>query len=128
MLQNSCNVCGSCVDWYWFCGLRADMNIISWSPMGRIAASFGLDLVVWMPRSDDTVVYRLQGIIALEYSADGKLLAACVQRKDSNLAGKTRLCAPRCRGQCFVSVCLCTSPMNANVDKHMKKCFCFQMK
>lgn len=78
---------------------RVDMNIISWSPMGRIAASFGMDLVVWMPRSDDTVVYRLQGIKTLEYSADGKLLAACVKRKDSDRAGKMR-----CR---WHGVCVC---------------------
>lgn len=63
------------------------MNIISWSPLGRIAASFGVDLVVWMPRSDDTVVYRLEGIKTLEYSADGKTLAASVKRKDSDHAG-----------------------------------------
>lgn len=58
--------------------------------MGRIAASFGVDLVVWYPRSDDTVVYRLEGIRSLEYSADGKLLAASIKykRRDNSQGGE----------------------------------------
>lgn len=77
---NNCScVCVCLID------LCADLNIISWSPLGQIAASFGVDLVVWLPRSDDTVVYRLEGIKTLEYSADGKFLAASVNTKQNDV-------------------------------------------
>lgn len=60
--------------------LRTDLNIIAWSKLGKIAASFGVDLVLWIPHSESTVVYRLEGINALSFSNTGKLLAVSIKK------------------------------------------------
>lgn len=65
-----------------------DLNIIAWSCTGKIAASFGIDLVLWLPDSDATVVYRLEGIKALQHSCDGKMMAVAVREKSNAAAGK----------------------------------------
>lgn len=64
-----------------------DLNIITWSCTGKIAASFGFDLVIWMPDSDATVVYRLEGITSLKHNSEGKMLAVGVKQKNRAMSG-----------------------------------------
>lgn len=55
-------------------------NIIDWSSLGQIGASFDSSLVLWGPPSNadketPTVLYDLKNVRALKYSPDGNLLA-----------------------------------------------------
>lgn len=55
-------------------------NIIAWSSLGKIAASFGRDLVLWGPqtaqaRAKITTVYRVGLIRSLAFSSCGRMLA-----------------------------------------------------
>lgn len=52
-----------------------DLKIIAWSKSGKVACSFGIDLVLWVPRNESTVVYKIDGIKALAFNNDGSLLA-----------------------------------------------------
>lgn len=52
-----------------------DLKIIAWSKRGKVACSFGKDLVLWVPRNESTVVYKIDGIQALSFNNDGSFLA-----------------------------------------------------
>lgn len=58
----------------------SNYNIIAWSSQGKIAASFGRDLVLWGPpsaqvRQKITTVYRVGMIRSLAFNASGTMLA-----------------------------------------------------
>lgn len=64
----------------------SDQNIIAWSKCGKIAASFGRDLVLWSPPGSPcvqkkTTVYRVGLIRSLAFNHQGNLLALGVYRK-----------------------------------------------
>lgn len=58
-------------------------NIIDWSSLGQIAASFDSSLVLWGPPSKSdketsTVLYEMKNVRALKYSPEGRKLALSV--------------------------------------------------
>lgn len=53
--------------------------MITWSVTGKMTASFGEDLVIWLPKGKSSITYDLQGITCLAYNFDGKLLAVGVK-------------------------------------------------
>lgn len=65
-------------------------NIIDWSSLGQIAASFDSSLVLWGPptkrdKETSTVLYELKNVRALRYSPDGKKLALSVNGITSSM-------------------------------------------
>lgn len=65
-------------------------NIIDWSSLGQIAASFDSSLVLWGPPSltdkeTSTVLYELKNVRALKYSPDGLKLAVSVNGINTSL-------------------------------------------
>lgn len=56
-----------------------DLSVITWSITGKMTASFGEDLVIWLPKGKSSITYDLQGITCLAYNFDGKLLAVGVK-------------------------------------------------
>lgn len=74
---------------------HSDLNIISWSNSGRIAASFRRDLVLWIPPatmdtkttgcSKSPLIYKGGFIRSLAFSKNGEILALGIHEKD-NLA------------------------------------------
>ncbi|CAD7081238.1 unnamed protein product [Hermetia illucens] len=65
-------------------GFRANFgpNIISWSPRGPVAASFRKDLVLWIPQTLSTLVYRLNENFAISYNPSGTILAVSCKKAD----------------------------------------------
>lgn len=47
-----------------------------------MAASFGEDLVLWIPKGKNLLTYEMKGITCLAYSCDGKYLAVGIQKKE----------------------------------------------
>lgn len=70
----------------WFIGV--DLKIIAWSKSGKVACSFGVDLVLWIPRNESTVVYRIDGIKALAFNNDGSMLAVGKKKMINNSGSK----------------------------------------
>lgn len=56
-----------------------DLNVISWSRTGNLAASFGEDLVLWVPKGRSILTYDIKGITALAYNSEGKYIAIGVK-------------------------------------------------
>lgn len=59
----------------------SDLNVISWSSTGYMAASFGEDLVLWVPKGKSLLTYEMKGITCLAYNCEGKYLAVGVKLK-----------------------------------------------
>ncbi|XP_037025432.1 protein cortex [Bradysia coprophila] len=53
----------------------SDLSVITWSRAGKMTASFGEDLVIWIPKGKSSITYELKGITCLAYNFDGKYLA-----------------------------------------------------
>ncbi|KAG4065287.1 hypothetical protein HA402_012729 [Bradysia odoriphaga] len=49
---------------------------------GKMTASFGEDLVIWIPKGKSSITYELKGITCLAYSFDGKYLAVGKKLED----------------------------------------------
>lgn len=52
---------------------------MSWSSTGYMAASFGEDLVLWIPKGKSLLTYEMKGITCLAYSYEGKYLAVGIK-------------------------------------------------
>lgn len=59
-----------------------DLSVITWSRTGKMTASFGEDLVIWIPKAKSSITYDLKGITCLAYNFDGKYLAVGVKLED----------------------------------------------
>lgn len=67
-------------------------SVFSWSCKGLMASSFGDDLVMWYPPSEDTLVFNIPSVKALAFSPDGEYLAAASDKD------------PSCRSKCDVNL------------------------
>ncbi|KAJ6646322.1 Protein cortex [Pseudolycoriella hygida] len=63
----------------------SDLNVISWSTTGNMAASFGEDLVLWIPKGKSLLTFEMKGITCLEYNYDGMYLAVGVKIAEQTL-------------------------------------------
>lgn len=50
-----------------------------------MAASFGEDLVIWIPKGKTLLTYEIKGITCLAYNINGKYIAVGIKVKDESL-------------------------------------------
>ncbi len=68
-----------------FTFLFIDLNVITWSRTGNMAASFGEDLVLWAPKGKTILTYVMKGITCLAYNCKGNYIAVGIKLKDTAL-------------------------------------------